>query len=192
MKDGEEVRNTSATGGEKGRKLAQLGAIDPLALLELAKVAGHGSEKYDRYNYLRGYDWADSFDAAQRHLLAYWSGEDRDPESGQLHAAHAAWHCLAQVSFILREIGTDNRPEAPGQAWIPFTVEQGDDLEALALSDRDVEVLGPWYPVEEHVLIAEIDMVNLSDNDWRQLRAVEVASGWYEVTNASEFGEFRG
>jgi hypothetical protein len=106
----EEVRVTSETGGEKGQKLAQLGGVDPLALIELARVAGHGAEKYDRYNYLRGYDWSLSFDAMMRHAMAFWSGEDIDPESGEIHMAHAAWHGLALVSFLLRDIGIDNRP----------------------------------------------------------------------------------
>src|SRR5690606_22131737 len=40
-----EVRVVSATGGAKGRKPAEMGAIDPLARTELAKVAGFGSRK---------------------------------------------------------------------------------------------------------------------------------------------------
>lgn len=105
-----EVRVTSATGGQKGQKDAQLGAIDPQAILEVAKVAGYGTKKYARYNYLRGYDWSLAFDACQRHLLQFWSGEDRDEESGLPHVAHAAWHCLAMLSFLSHSIGTDDRP----------------------------------------------------------------------------------
>lgn len=109
----DEKRITSATGGQKGRKPLEVGAIDPLARAELGKVAAFGSAKYDRGNYLKGYDWSLSVDAAHRHMLAFESGEDRDPESGLLHAAHAAWHNLAQCSFVLREIGTDDRTVAP-------------------------------------------------------------------------------
>jgi len=104
------MRITSETGGQKDQKLAQLGAIDPVALLALAQVAGHGAQKYARYNYLKGYDWSLCMDALQRHILAFWSGEDIDPESGLPHMAHAAWHCLALLSFLERGIGTDDRP----------------------------------------------------------------------------------
>jgi hypothetical protein len=101
------------TGGEKGQKLAQLGAVDPLALLEVAKVAGFGADKYERYNFLRGYNWSLSFDAMQRHALAYWSGEDTDPESGVSHMAHVAWHALAMIAFAQRQVGTEaDRPKA--------------------------------------------------------------------------------
>lgn len=105
-----EVRVTSATGGQKGRKRAQLGALDPHALRAVAEVAGYGTEKYARYNYLKGYDWSLSFDALQRHLLAFWAGEDNDPESGLPHLGHAAWHCLAMLAFSQRRVGTDDRP----------------------------------------------------------------------------------
>lgn len=108
--DDEEIRVTDPkTGGQKGQKLARLGAIDPVALLEIAKVAGYGAQKYAAFNYLKGYDWSLSFDAMQRHLLQFWAGEDYDTESGRLHVAHAAWHGGALTSFILRGLGTDDR-----------------------------------------------------------------------------------
>lgn len=109
-----EVRVVSATGGAKGRKPAEMGAIDPLARTELAKVAGFGSRKYDRGNYLRGLAWSLSIDALHRHLAAFEAGEDRDYESGCLHMAHAAWHALALCSFVLRGIGSDDRFPADG------------------------------------------------------------------------------
>lgn len=102
------------TGAAKGQKLAQLGAIDPDALWELAEVAGFGAEKYDRNNYLKGMRWSLMIDAAFRHLLLFASGADEDEESGMCHAAHAAWQCLALVSHYLHGLGTDDRPR-PGK-----------------------------------------------------------------------------
>lgn len=110
----DEVRVTSRTGGEKGQKQARLGGSDALALLELARVYGYGEQKYARYNYLKGYPWSLSVDAAYRHLLAFLAGEDRDRESGLLHTAHLAWHALTLTSFLLRRLGDDDR--APGGA----------------------------------------------------------------------------
>jgi len=104
-----EVRLVSETGGEKGQKPAQLGTVDPRALLVLAEVSGFGARKYEAFNYLKGYGWDLSFDALQRHILAFWDGEDNDPESGLPHPAHAAWHALALVSFMVRDLGTDTR-----------------------------------------------------------------------------------
>lgn len=105
-----EVRVTDPkTGGQKGQKESQLGAIDPLALTELGKVAGFGARKYERANFLKGYAWSLTLDALFRHLLALAAGEDRDPESGHLHASHAMWHCATLTSFTLRGLGTDDR-----------------------------------------------------------------------------------
>lgn len=101
------------TGGMKGQKLPQHGAIEPLALLEVAKVAGYGTMKYDRYNYLKGFKWSLSYDALQRHLHLFWSGQDKDEESGLYHLAHACWHCLALISYSLYHLGTDDRWKPP-------------------------------------------------------------------------------
>jgi hypothetical protein len=136
--NGEEVRVTSATGGQKGQKDARLGAIDPLAILELAKVAGFGAKKYDSFNYLRGYDWHLSIDAADRHGLQFAAGEDLDPESGLCHAAHAAWNYLALTSFYLRGLGTDDRVSA----FLAKQSELSGDIESLAGDSKSDETFG--------------------------------------------------
>jgi len=110
LHDSETRVTDAATGGQKGVKLTQLGALDPVSLIEASRVAGYGAAKYAAFNYLRGYDWAHSFNAMQRHALLFWAGEDFDEESELHHMAHAAWHCLALVSFALRGVGTDTRP----------------------------------------------------------------------------------
>jgi hypothetical protein len=105
-----EVRITDPkTGGQKGSKPEMLGAVDAKALRELGKVAAAGQEKYDRFNFLRGYEWSLSIDALFRHYCAFLEGEDRDPETGHPHMAHVAWHALCLTSFYLRNLGTDDR-----------------------------------------------------------------------------------
>lgn len=109
LHDSEHRVTDEATGGQKGKKLTQIGALDPLALIVIGRVAGMGAEKYAAFNYLRGYDWSLSFNAMMRHALLFWSGEDRDPESGLNHMAHAAWMALSLVSFSERGLGSDDR-----------------------------------------------------------------------------------
>ena len=112
VRPSEEVRVTDPrTGGMKGSKQACLGDSDPAAVLELAKVSGFGRKKYARLNYAKGYDWSLSYDALQRHLLAFWNREELDEESKLHHLAHAAWHCLTLLCFVLRQRGTDDRME---------------------------------------------------------------------------------
>jgi hypothetical protein len=107
----EEVRVTDPeTGAEKGSKIEQLGAIDPVSLHELGKVAGVGAEKYDTFNYLKGYSWSLSYHAIFRHMNAFWAGEDLDPDDGLPHIVHAAWHGLALASFMRLHPNKDDRP----------------------------------------------------------------------------------
>jgi nucleoside 2-deoxyribosyltransferase len=104
-----EVRTTSSTGGMKGKKRTQVSALDPLALKRVAEVAGFGAEKYDRLNYLKGFDWSLAYDALFRHTLDALNGDDYDEESGLLNLAHAVWQGLALISFHERGLGNDDR-----------------------------------------------------------------------------------
>lgn len=106
----EEIRITDEqTGGQKGMKECQVGALDPQAIWQVGLVAGFGNKKYARYNFAKGYKWSLSYDALQRHLMQFWNGEMVDSESGLPHLAHAGWHCLALLTFTLRGRGTDDR-----------------------------------------------------------------------------------
>lgn len=112
--DGAEVRTISGSGGQKGRKPARASTLHPEALRALALVGNYGEQKYDLHNYLKGYDWDLNYDAAMRHLWKFWEGETIDPESGQPHVVHAAWHCLVLHLFTTFERGTDTRPPDMG------------------------------------------------------------------------------
>jgi hypothetical protein len=120
-----EIRVTSDTGGEKGRKQERMDLIPPEPLWELARVYGFGATKYDDHNYLKGYDYSLSFGALLRHVTQWMNGEDNDPESGLHHLAHAAWHCFALMMYQAHGLGTDDRlPHAAGitDPWtIPST-----------------------------------------------------------------------
>lgn len=119
-----EVRTTSSTGGEKGVKDSQLAWADPLTLIELGKVYGYGATKYAPTNWRKGYEWSKSFSALQRHLLAFWSGEDNDPESGLSHMAHAAWHCLTLMSFAAEHRNFDDRTPRRGPTHQDIIVDE--------------------------------------------------------------------
>ncbi len=101
----DETRTTSATGGSKGVKLARVDMIPPKALLELAEHYGKGADKYGptengRDNWRNGYEWHKSYGALGRHLLAFWGGEDIDPETGSKHIIAVAWHALTLATWM--------------------------------------------------------------------------------------------
>lgn len=63
-------------------------------MFETARALAHGAAKYSPDNWRRGMAWSDVYSSLQRHLWAWWGGEDRDTESGLSHLAHAS-ACLA-------------------------------------------------------------------------------------------------
>ncbi len=108
--DTREVRITDPdTGAQKGSKDERHDLIPSGALAALARVYGYGAGKYDDHNWRKGYVWSLSYAAMQRHLRAFWGGEDYDPESGLPHLAHAAWHCFTLLTFMEEHPEKDNR-----------------------------------------------------------------------------------
>lgn len=68
----------------------------PITLLDrdfiegAALVMKFGAQKYGRHNWCGGIFHTRLADAAMRHIIAWASGEDLDPESGLPHLDHAS------------------------------------------------------------------------------------------------------
>jgi len=105
----DEHRATSPTGGQKGVKEERHDLIPVGPLRDLARLYGRGAAKYEERNWEKAYPWSQSYAAAQRHLTAFWSGEDTDLEMGVPHVICAAFHCLALAQFIERNPEFDDR-----------------------------------------------------------------------------------
>ncbi len=126
-----EVRITDPeTGGQKGQKDERYDLFPFDALDEVARVYSVGAKKYEDDNWLRGYAWRLSAGALLRHVARFMCGEDRDPETGCLHLAHACWHTLTLLTFYLRGLGTDDRKKCELDEPIPFSVTPLPPLEA--------------------------------------------------------------
>jgi len=87
--------------------------LSPEAVLGVVSVLTHGANKYTDRNWEKGMAWSRPYGAALRHLLAWWSGEDNDPETGLSHLDHAQC-CLHFLSHYVKHPekykGRDNRP----------------------------------------------------------------------------------
>jgi hypothetical protein len=118
---GDEVRLTSSTGGQKGDKEARFDLIPARPLWELATLYGRGAQKYAERNWESGYEFHLSFSAAMRHAWSWWNGEDRDPETGVSHLVNAAWHLLNLVQLQITHPEHDDRP----QRRLPLTIPKG-------------------------------------------------------------------
>ena len=109
------VQETDPTGRNKHEPGAKLdagkapvfrGAIGyfPRAITEVAKVSGFGASKYTWKGWETVPDGVNRYsDAMVRHLAYEGEGEILDPDSGLLHAAHAAWNALARLELMLKE-----------------------------------------------------------------------------------------
>ena len=79
------------------------------SLVEIAKVLDFGAKKYAAHGWRHGMDWSRLNAALLRHLYAWQMGEDVDPESGQLHLAHAGCCLLFLLSYQKTGVGKDDR-----------------------------------------------------------------------------------
>ena len=100
------------TAGKKGVKLARFDLVPVKALWLLAEVYGRGAEKYADRNWERGYEWSKSYQAAMRHMVQWWGGEQYDPLDGQHHLAAAIWHLCSLIEFEDTHPDLDNRSRA--------------------------------------------------------------------------------
>ena len=99
------------TGARKELKDARFDLIPSAAMEQVARVYGYGTRKYAPRNWEKGYAWGWSYAALQRHLHAFWRGEEVDKESTLPHLAHAAWHCLTLLTFCARYREKDDRSQ---------------------------------------------------------------------------------
>ena len=93
------------------------GGKDPWHLLPtdaircVVRVLKFGANKYDERNWERGIAHSRTYAATLRHVTSWWEGEDRDPESGESHLAHAACEILFALAFEVRgRHDVDDRP----------------------------------------------------------------------------------
>jgi len=75
---------------DKGKPPIHL--VPPECIIGAANVFGFGAAKYGENNWrydVSNTSYGRTYSSIQRHLNAFWSGEDIDPESGLPHIDHA-------------------------------------------------------------------------------------------------------
>lgn len=112
-----------------GIRKAPLSCVPLPVLLELGCAMLEGAVKYGRHNYRAiGVRASVYFDAAIRHLFAYWEGQDLDPDSGMPHLVKAM-ACLAVLRDAqLQNKCTDDRPPVSPEDWLARLNERAADL----------------------------------------------------------------
>lgn len=81
----------------------------PRAIQAVGDISTFGARKYAWAGWEGVEDGIARYsDAMVRHLAKEGTGETFDPDSGLLHAAHAAWGAMARLELILREMENEN------------------------------------------------------------------------------------
>ena len=76
-------------------------------LEEMLAVLEYGCAKYSEDNWMAVPDAQSRYyDAAHRHIAAWWRCEEKDPESGKAHLAHAMC-CLAFLMWFDKQEAVD-------------------------------------------------------------------------------------
>ena len=79
--------------------------VPPVALIEEAAVMRGGAAKYGPFNWNdQPVDATTYYSAIMRHVMAWYAGQDRDPESGHSHLAHVRACC----GILIDAAATDN------------------------------------------------------------------------------------
>jgi hypothetical protein len=88
--------------------------IDPLWLTTTAQVLDFGQKKYSAWNWAIGtFEWSRLYSALQRHMQAWWSGEELDSETGLPHLWHANCCMMFLTRYAYEKMGVDDRPSFP-------------------------------------------------------------------------------
>jgi len=98
-----------------------LNLLSTEAMNQTAAVLKFGAIKYAEHNWRNGFQWSRPLAAAMRHLTAFNDGEDRDPESGLSHLAHAACCIMFLLEFekTHKELDDRYKPNVPQVSKAP-------------------------------------------------------------------------
>ena len=83
--------------------------LAPEFLVGTATVLAYGKRKYAARNWEAGMRWGRPLGGLLRHITAWMTGEDIDPESGLHHLDHAACCLMFLRGYVARGIGEDDR-----------------------------------------------------------------------------------
>lgn len=76
-----------------------------------ARVAEHGAEKYDAWNWSKGLSRVQLLGSLLRHAFAYLRGEERDRDSGLLHTDHILWNATVLSHNVHHDLEDGRRVE---------------------------------------------------------------------------------
>ena len=149
-----------------GIRKPPMSTVPANVLQEIGVGMMEGARKYGRHNYrAAGIRASVYYDATLRHLMAWWEGEDIDPDSGMSHIAKALCSLVVLRDAQQNRMINDDRPpplsgsseerredlqqivdhifEAHPTSVPPYTRDHTDELEVLGDRSSQVEAISP-------------------------------------------------
>ena len=102
-----------------GARKPRLSTIPCPVLFEIGNALFEGHLKYGGHNWrAMGVQASIYYDAAMRHLAAWWSGEDIDPDSGMSHLPKAIASLVVLRDAMIQGTMNDDRPPRSPADWM--------------------------------------------------------------------------
>lgn len=123
-----------------GIKKVPTHVFPPRIMAEVGLALLEGARKYGSYNWrAAGVRASVYYDAVDRHLGAWWEGQDLDPDSGLSHVTKAIAGLTVLRDSMMQGNWTDDRPIRSDEHWLPEM-----NAKAGALIDKYPEAKAPF------------------------------------------------
>ena len=124
---------------DKGKN--RLDLIPPEVIEAVGQILTHGAIKYAPHNWQKGINYEKVYGALQRHLQAFWRGEQFDSESKLSHL----WHAACNIAFL---VTYEAHPEQYNEFDDRFLYDKSID-EFIGFNIGENEECG-WYVVRDY------------------------------------------
>lgn len=113
-----------------GIRKAPMSTVPANVMAEIGVAMLEGAAKYGRHNYrAAGVRASVYYDAAMRHLIAWWEGEDIDPDSGMSHITKLL-ACMTVLRDAMHQgMWEDDRPPRSKPFYQQLNAQAGEILD---------------------------------------------------------------
>ena len=140
---GQKVKDSNPKDAVGVRK-APMSTVPSAVAMEIGLAMLEGGRKYGRHNYRAiGVRASVYYDAAMRHLMAWWEGEDIDPDSGLSHITKALSTLVVLRDAMINDKVFDDRPPPLPAGWL-----QALNVKAGEIIDRIPDAKAPYIAAD--------------------------------------------
>lgn len=113
-----------------GSKKVGLHYVPCTVMMEVGLALTEGACKYGAHNFrVAGVRSSVYYDALMRHTMAWWEGQDIDPDSGLHHVVKAISTLIVLRDAMINDMLTDDRPPSvPNQDWVKEYNKKAQDI----------------------------------------------------------------